>query len=139
MILDQQNPVRIPIQFTSVDSPSNLIDFDRKTDQIRPCIVCKRYFDDLSSTGLCSECDYKKVPRSRRVIITQSTPINTYSSIYKNSDFISPLSSSSPSKIRGPLKISCPNCKYINMVNSIQNGMNYTCSVCRTFLPIPRY
>jgi len=140
MILDPQNPVRIPIHYTSVDSPSNLIDFDQKTDKIRPCIVCKRNFYDLSSTGLCSECDYKKFPPSRRVLITPSSSINTYSPMYKNSDFISPLSSSSsPSKIRGPLKITCPNCKYINVVNSIPNGMDYTCSICRTFLPIPRY
>ncbi len=138
IVLEQQNSVRIPIR---LDGQSNLIDFEQKTDKIRPCIVCKHYFNDLSSTGLCSECDYKKKPSPppRHVIITRSSPINPYSSLYKSSDFLSPLSSRSSSKIRVPLKMTCPHCKYINMVNSTQNGMDYTCSVCKSILHIPRY
>jgi len=138
----QQNFVRISSQLAKVDSPSNLIDFEQKTDRIRPCIVCKHYFNDLSSTGLCSECDYKKKPPlTRHVVITRSSPINTYSTVYKNSDFLSPLSSASPSasKIRAPLKVICPRCRNLNMVNGIQNRTDYVCSVCKNALVIPRY
>ncbi len=140
IVLDpQRKPVPVPVHITKYDSPSNLIDFEQKTDRIRPCIVCKRYFNDLSSTGLCSECDYKKNPSlPRQIIIRRSPPTNTtYTTIYPNSDFMTPLSFSSRTK--GPLKIICPRCKSLNVVNNIQHSTDYTCSICRALLHIPRY
>jgi hypothetical protein len=117
-----------------------LIDFEQKTDRIRPCIVCKHYFEDLLSTGLCTECDFNvKNSRPRQRITIRSSATNIYPPSYKNSDFITPLSSSSTSKIKASQKISCPRCKNLNMLNGVQNGAVYTCSVCQTILQIPRY
>ncbi len=123
---------------TNTSISTNLVDFEQKTDKIRPCIVCRQYFNDLLSTGLCSDCDYKKNPGvTRQVFIRRAPPINTYSTVYQNSDFITPRSSSP--KIRGPLKIRCHQCGNLNVIASMQSGLDYGCSICRALLQIHRY
>ncbi|CAF2325213.1 unnamed protein product [Rotaria sp. Silwood2] len=133
-----QRFIQIPVNVIKSDSSSmNLIDFEQKTDKIRPCIVCKHYFNDLLSTGLCSECDYnRKHPLPRHVTTLRSSPMNIYSTSYKNSDFISPLQSSP--KIKGPHKIFCQQCRSLNILNGIKHGTNHSCSICKTILNVPR-
>ncbi|CAF0887091.1 unnamed protein product [Rotaria sordida] len=133
-----QTFIRIPVNVVKqTSSPTNLIDFEQKTDKIRPCIVCRRNFNDLLSTGLCSDCDYNKKPSLPRHIVTiRSSPINIYQTLYKNSDFITPLSSSP--RIKGPLRINCQHCRSLNLLNDIKNGTNNCCSICKATLNIPR-
>ncbi|CAF0741453.1 unnamed protein product [Rotaria sp. Silwood1] len=133
-----QNLVRIPVNVVKSDSsPTNLIDFEQKTDKIRPCIVCKRNFNDLLSTALCSECDYnKKHLLPRHVVTLRPSPMNIYPTLYKTSDFITPLPSSP--KIKGPLKIICQYCRSLNLLNDIKNGTNHSCSICKATLYVSR-
>ncbi len=134
----QQNFVRIPCQYKESDPPSNLVDFEQKTDRIRPCIVCKHYFNDLLATGICPDCDYKLKQRPPRYVSFVRAPLpNIYPPLHRNSDFTTPLSSSSGT--RDPQKLVCPHCKNLNLVNSIQNGRDYTCSICQTVLNAPDY
>ncbi len=114
-----------------------MIDFDQKTDKIRPCIVCKHYFNDLLATGICADCDYNMKHRPQRYFPIVRAPLpNIYPTSQRTSDFITPLSSS---RNRGPQKLVCPHCRNINLVNNVQNGRDYTCSICQTILHIPRY
>ncbi len=116
---------------TTISPSTNLVDFEQKTDQIRPCIVCKRYFEDLSLTGLCSDCNYQRNPSTTRHVTIRRAPVtNTYS----NSDFLTPHSSSV--KIRGPLKIVCPYCRVLNLINTVQYGSNSICSACKRVLSV---
>jgi hypothetical protein len=123
-----------PSQPTSISPSTNLVDFDKKTDSIRLCIVCNKYFEDISYTSVCSDCNHLKNPSAQRYVTVRRAPANP---TYSNSDFLTPHSSSS--KIRGPLKIICSNCNRLNMINHIQPGMDYTCSICSRSLRIPNY
>jgi len=129
----QQNSIQIPIQYIK----SDLIEFDKKTDKTRQCLVCKRLFHhDLSSTFLCPDCDYQKHHplTTHPVVLRRSPPTNYNTTVYSNSDFVTPFSSSS--KIRGPSKIICPRCRNLNLVNNTNDGAIYACSICRTVLHI---
>ncbi len=118
---------------TNISPSTNLVDFEQKTDKIRPCIVCKTNFDDLLLTGLCSKCNHLKNPSAQRHVTIRRAPANNN---YSSSDFLTPHSSP---KIRGPLKLTCPHCKRFNMINNVQSGIDYTCSICNRVLSIPNY
>lgn len=118
-------------------SSTNLIDFEQKTDQVRPCIVCKRYFYDLTSTGLCSDCNYNKNSVIHRPAIQlRALPTVNHTTIYRNSDFLTPISIMS--RVKGPQKITCPRCRNLNLLNGITTG-THRCSVCQSILHVPRY
>ncbi|CAM4866712.1 unnamed protein product [Rotaria socialis] len=122
----------------SDSSSTNLIDFDQKTDRIRPCIICKMNFDDISSTGLCSNCcDYNRNrPLPRQVVLLRPSPLGVYPTSYSSSDFISPISSSS--KMKGQIKILCSKCNYLNVLHGTAYGAS-RCSICQNVLNVPHY
>ncbi|CAF2062373.1 unnamed protein product [Rotaria magnacalcarata] len=121
----------------SDSSSNNLIDFDQKTDRIRPCIICKMNFHDLQSTGLCSNCDYNRIRLlPRQVAPIRPSPLGVYPTSYSSSDFISPVSSSS--KMKGQIKITCSQCRSINLLHGIAYGAN-RCSICQNVLNVPHY
>jgi DNA-directed RNA polymerase subunit RPC12/RpoP len=136
--LDPSSPiVNIPIHQTKSNTTStqpNLIDFERRTDRIRPCLVCKRNFDDSRSTSVCATCDqkmkYTSVPRQPLPIRYPSTA--NYAPSYIGSDFISRVPAMP--KVRGLQKVVCPHCKNFNMVHVTSDRMDYNCSICGTHL-----
>lgn len=128
-ILEQQYTTRIPVTFIKSDSSSmNLIDFEQRTDRIRACIVCKHLFNDLSSTGLCSECDYNDRHTLSRLVSPGRSSTNIYPANYKNSDFITPIAPTS--RITGPRNIHCPNCRQLNILHQINSRMVFRCIKC---------
>ena len=118
-----------------MSTQSNLIDFDRKTDRIRLCLMCKQYFEDLRSTSVCSNCDQKMKypPVSRKTMLIRSPPTVNYPPSYGASDFITGNRSSAP-RVRGLQRTLCPHCKNFNMVNVTPDRMDYNCSICGTYL-----
>lgn len=129
--------VKIPIHHVKSNATSvqpNLIDFDRRTDRIRPCLVCKRNFDDSRSTSVCPNCDMKinYAPAARQAMPMRYLPGPNYPPSYGGSDFIS--RAPPVPKVRGPQKIVCPHCRNINMVHVTSDRIDYNCSICGTHL-----
>ncbi|CAF0762003.1 unnamed protein product [Adineta ricciae] len=127
--------VRIPIHFEKTNSPSNLIDFEQKTDRILPCLLCKRNFNDISSTRICPDCDYKSKypirPNAGYQTTTRMPPMYTYSRPAATSDFIIPYPHTATTRSRTSNMITCQHCHSPNMVNDRFRGNEYICSVCR--------
>ncbi|CAF0729903.1 unnamed protein product [Adineta ricciae] len=126
--------VQIPIHFEKTNSPSNLIDFEQKTDRIRPCIVCKLNFDDISSTRICRDCDYNSKHPIRPTVGYQPTtrvpPIYTYPRLTAASDFITPYAHTTTTRLRPLNRLLCRHCNNVNMINDRYRGNEYLCSVC---------
>ena len=130
---NKKNPLLPPRQPVNKPSPpifkspsTDLVDFEQQTDRLRPCLVCKRMFNDISSTKVCPNCTAQNNYSSVRHVTIRRTPAT-----YTTSDFLTP-------KMRGPLKITCSKCQAFNLLNHIQNGHSYYCSRCRQILYIQR-
>lgn len=130
--LPPRQPVNKPSAPIFISSSTDLVDFEQQTDHLRPCIVCKQLFNDISSTKVCPKCIQQYQFSTVRHVTIRRTPANNiHQNSYTSSDFLTP-------KSRGPLKIICPTCKEFNLLNHVENGSLYQCTRCRQVLNIPR-
>jgi len=140
-------------QFTNVPSVyPDLIDFDKKTDRIRSCIICKNHYEDIRSSAVCPDCDSQiNNPSSRRTIVirhaaprtpaTALPPIH-FTSYAKQSDFLTPNPipvQPPPIRPRNTRSMICSFCRATNVVNLQTYQQFHTCFGCGHHLQVPFY